>query len=222
VRMISRAGTRRQRGVSLIEVLVSTVVVSVGALSATSLQLLSKRNNRDATQRLEATHLVGTLVERMRANNSGDALRAYVANAAATVGSGRIDTRLSSSFQTRSDLMCASASYACTPAELAAAELWQWEQVMDGRMEMIGTTGKAGGLDSATACIDAPAPAGAGNAGFYTITIAFRGTVAMTDDESTPCGRNAAYGDGTRLYGTNNEYRRTITLAAFITPSVSK
>jgi type IV pilus assembly protein PilV len=227
-------GPARQRGVSLIEVLVSTVVVSVGALSATSLQLVSKRNNRDATQRLEATHLASSLAERMRANNSSTGLQAYVSNAAAGVGLARIDARLKDSFVAHPLLMCSTSSYACTPAELAAAELWQWEQVMDGCMEQVGVSGncreaqavtagnRAAGLDQATACISAPPTVGAGREGFYTVTIAFRGTVAMPDDESVSCGRNAAYSDGTPLYGAHNEYRRVLTLAAYITPTVAK
>src|SRR5690349_281979 len=81
---------QRNAGVSLIEVLVTVVVVSVGALSATSMQLLSKRNNWEATQRLLATHLASTLAERLRADNSPELLSGYVALAGTTVGMGRV------------------------------------------------------------------------------------------------------------------------------------
>jgi type IV pilus assembly protein PilV len=219
---LSGGGRTRQRGVSLIEILVSTVVVSVGALSATSLQLVSKRNNRDASQRLEATHLTSTLIERMRANNSPAALQAYVTTAGTTVGLGRVDAALHLNCTTNAASCCTDATSTCSVAQVAAVELWQWEQVMDGRMEQVGTTGKAGGLDQPTACVDPPAAGAAGRDGFYTVTIAFRGTIAITDDGPVTCGRNAAYADGTPLYGAHNEYRRTLTLSAYITPSVAK
>lgn len=209
-------------GVSLIEVLVSTVVLSVGALSATSLQLMTKRNNHEASQRLEATHLASTIIERMRENNSPEALRAYVATAAQTVGLGRLDARLGLNCAANAAACCMDPVVTCTAKQVAAVELWQWEQVMDGRMETYADGYyKAGGLDQPTACITPPV-AGAGGAGFYTVTLAFRGTVAMPGNAAVSCGRGAAYGDGTPLYGASDEFRRTLTLAVYITPSVSK
>jgi len=62
---------RVTRGYSLIEVLVATLVVAIGALGAAGLQLASSENNRGALERTLATMLAEDMIDRMRAN--GDA-----------------------------------------------------------------------------------------------------------------------------------------------------
>lgn len=218
----SPAPRRHARGVSLIEVLVSTVVVAVGALSATTLQVVSKRNNWEAAQRLQATHLASTLVERMRANNSPESLTAYVTTAATTVGMERVAAALGLDCEADPTSCCTQESHECTEAEVVAVELWQWEQLMDGQMERVtGSSVSPGGLDRPTACITGPATPG--TAGFYTVTIAFRGTLAIAEDTTVACGHDAAYANGgPSLYGDDNEYRRTLTVSAYIKPTVRK
>src|SRR5262249_1712575 len=82
-----RAGAgASMRGVSLVEGLVSLVIVSVGAISAVGLQLVSKRSQADAGERALAAHLVHTMAERLRAN-AGAALAEYPV---AAVGGGRL------------------------------------------------------------------------------------------------------------------------------------
>jgi type IV pilus modification protein PilV len=211
-------------GMSLIEVLVALVVVSVGALSATSLQIVTKRSNRDAAQRLEATHLASTLVERMRANNSPDGLRTYATLAQYSVstprpmGGGVLSRRFNLNCQSSPASCCLSTTSTCSSSQSAAVELWQLEQLEDGVMEQIGAS--AGGLNSPTTCISGPATPG--RDGFYTVTVAFRGSLAMAEDTAVLCGHNATDASGVPLYGTSNEYRRTLTVAAYITPTVPK
>lgn len=218
-------------GVSLLEVLMSVVVVSVGALSATSMQLLSKRNNWEATQRLLATHLASTFAERLRADNSPEALAAYVSIASTTVGMERVKVALGIDCAQGDPVCCPEAGNAasccleeddaCTPEQVARVVLWQWEQMLDGGMEWNpdGAT-SAGGLDRPTACVTSEGTPG--TAGFYSVTIAFRGTLALPDNAAVDCGRDAAFADGTRLYGASNEYRRTLTVPAYIKPTVKK
>lgn len=62
------AGLRRQRGVSLLEVLISIVILSVGLLGYAGLQTLSMKNNTSALQRSQATILAYDIVDRIRAN----------------------------------------------------------------------------------------------------------------------------------------------------------
>lgn len=57
-----------QRGVTLLEVLVSIVVLSVGLLGYAGLQTVSMKNNTSAFQRSQATMLTYDIVDRMRAN----------------------------------------------------------------------------------------------------------------------------------------------------------
>jgi type IV pilus assembly protein PilV len=69
----------RARGMTLVEVLVTLVIVSVGLLGVAALQLTSLRNNYDAYVRSQAAMLAADILDRMRANR-GDALAGrYVA-----------------------------------------------------------------------------------------------------------------------------------------------
>lgn len=70
--------TRRNRGFTLIEVLVSLVVLSMGLLGVAALQLTSLRNNTSAAQRSQATFLAYDIADRMRANVNAARELAYV------------------------------------------------------------------------------------------------------------------------------------------------
>lgn len=211
---------------SLIESLIAVIVVSLGALSATGLQIVTKRSNRDAAQRLEATHLASALVERMRANNSPEGLSTYVSVAHYStstprpVGGGTLYAAFNLNCRTQPASCCLDTTTTCTSAQTAAVELWQLEQLEDGLMEQVGSLSGAGGLDKATTCVSGPST---GTDGFYTVTIAFRGSMAIPEDTTVACGHDATDANtGERLYGASNEFRRTLTVTAYITPTVKK
>lgn len=60
--------TRTQRGATLIEVLVTLLVLSVGLLGMAGLQALSIKSNHSSYYRSQATFLAYDISERMRAN----------------------------------------------------------------------------------------------------------------------------------------------------------
>ena len=57
---------RSQKGASLVEVLVATVVVSVGLIGLAGLQTLSMQSNHTAYLRTQASLLAYDMVDRMR------------------------------------------------------------------------------------------------------------------------------------------------------------
>ena len=65
MRLLSR---QRQKGFSLVEVLVSVVIMSVGILGVAGLQVLSLQQNRSSLFRSEALMLGSDMLDRMRAN----------------------------------------------------------------------------------------------------------------------------------------------------------
>jgi len=65
-----------QRGVSLIEVLVTMVIMAVGLLGVAGLTLANARNSKNSYYRTEATLLAHDILDSIRANKS--ALNAYV------------------------------------------------------------------------------------------------------------------------------------------------
>lgn len=59
---------RHATGMTLIEVLVTLVIISVGLLGVAALQLTTVRNNYDSFVRTQAATLAGDMLDRMRAN----------------------------------------------------------------------------------------------------------------------------------------------------------
>jgi type IV pilus assembly protein PilV len=57
-------------GMTLVEVLVATVVISVGLLGIAALQMVSLRNSQGSYLRTQATALAGDIIDRMRANRT--------------------------------------------------------------------------------------------------------------------------------------------------------
>jgi len=185
-------------GFSLIELLVAVVVFSVGLLAVAGLQTVSKSANFEGLQRTTASHLAYGVLEDMRSNGNG--IATYTA--AAPLGGGSIAAEPLPN--------CKSIAAQCGPAQKAAHDLWFWETVIDGN-QAVGAEGSGGGLVSPTVCIGGPAGNGAG---IYTVTIAWRGVVAMTGGNADPCGA------GSGLYGDNDEFRRLLTVSTYIDPNI--
>ncbi|MFV2091203.1 MAG: type IV pilus modification protein PilV [Pseudomonadales bacterium] len=61
----------KQRGLSMIELLVAVLVLSIGVLGITALQMVSLQNNRGALFRAEAVQLAYDMMDRIRANPAG-------------------------------------------------------------------------------------------------------------------------------------------------------
>ncbi|MCL4790483.1 MAG: type IV pilus modification protein PilV [Gammaproteobacteria bacterium] len=61
---------RHQSGLSLIEVLITVVLVSIGLLGLAGLQLTSVQNSNSSNERFMATTLAQDILERMRANRN--------------------------------------------------------------------------------------------------------------------------------------------------------
>src|SRR5690606_27088859 len=117
-----------------------------------------------------ATSLVHDILERMR--NNPQALAAY---AVSNLGG--------ESTSTEPTPNCTTAT--CLPAQLAARDLWEWEQSLDGAAELLddgtGSQTKVGGLVSPRACITH-------NAGVVTVTLAWKGYQSMSNPAASACG----------------------------------
>lgn len=87
-------GTRvgSQQGFSMIELLVAVLVMGIGVLGITGLQMVSLQNNRAALLRAEATQLAYDMMDRIRANPVGTPLgAAYNGLALGAAPTGAVD-----------------------------------------------------------------------------------------------------------------------------------
>ncbi len=185
------------RGFSLIEMLIALVVFSVGLLAIAGLQTVSKQANFEALQRTAASQIAYGLLEDMRVN--GDAINVYLA--AGEMGGGARGAEPAPN--------CSGAAI-CNAAQKAAHDLWFWEQVLDGNLEMSGNAG-GGGLVLPTLCIAGPV---GGGAGMYTVTIAWRGTANLSNANASACGTVGGN------YGAENEFRRIMQIPTYIDPNL--
>jgi type IV pilus assembly protein PilV len=74
---------RRASGFSLLEVLITILILAIGLLGMASLQAVSMRSNQSANFRTQATALAYMIIDRMRANSDAVLHGEYLAPAAA-------------------------------------------------------------------------------------------------------------------------------------------
>ena len=76
----SMAGHRRQRGVTLIEILITLLVLAVGLLGLAALQGISLQTGQVALYRTQATNLAYEVIDHARANRSQVAISGSIPN----------------------------------------------------------------------------------------------------------------------------------------------
>lgn len=131
---------QKQKGFTLLEALISLVVLSIGMLGIAALYVEGLRSGRTAVYRTTAVTLAADLMDRIRANRGAQA---------AYAGAG-------------ADNDCVNDATDCTPAEMAAHDILIWQQDLAGRMPP-GTAGNVvfgGGpvVDTYTIQIQWPEP----------------------------------------------------------------
>lgn len=106
-----------QLGMTLIEVLVTLLMVSIGLLGLASLQATSIKENMDTSKRSQGLWMVDELASRMRANPAGLATGYTTAGDVATLCAGAP--------KMCSDSFGGSAAGNCTANEMARYDVWE-------------------------------------------------------------------------------------------------
>lgn len=179
----------RQHGVSLIEVLVTMVILAVGLLGVMALQARLQQSEVETYQRSQALLLLDDMAARMMTNRN--AATSYVTGATSPLGSGMTCPATSGTQQQRD----------------AAA----WCAGLQGASETTGST-RAGGLIGGRGCIEAL------GSDQYLLTVAWQGLLPLTaPTASVACGRNAFDGAaGTPCSG--DRCRRVVTTLVRVAP----
>ena len=167
-------------------------------MAVAGLQTVSKSANFESLQRTTASHIANGLLEDMRTNGKG--INTYLASAdlGGTVIAAEPVPK------------CNAMGSTCNAAQKAVHDLWFWENVVDGALE-VGAEGASGGLVQPTICIDGPV---GGGPGIYTISVAWLGGVSLTDSGLNTCG------DGSGKYGAGNAFRRMVQVPTFLDPNI--
>lgn len=121
----------QQSGFTMVETLISMVVLSIGLLGLAGLQASSLRNNNSAYMRTQATILANDMLDRLRANAVG--LSAGFYNSVNTIS-------------TSSDPNCITSG--CTTAQIVQYDIWNWGQNVSTLLPSGGGTVAGNGADS--------------------------------------------------------------------------
>lgn len=104
-----------QKGLSLIEVLVSMILIGIGLIGLANLQTTSLQRAHDAHFRSQASVLVNGLVERIKSNDGAIKSTAYVFADIVSIPAAGTDCY----------------TVACTPAQLAGFDLAEWKGLLE-------------------------------------------------------------------------------------------
>jgi len=163
----------RQKGFTLIEVLIAFIILAVGLLGIVNLQAMSKKFTHQAAQRTLAVSFADSIVERIRANpaalisytNSGDG------GAATVVGGTTIAAEPAPN--------CITAI--CSNTQMATHDLWELEQSLDGATVQLEDNTNTSGLIEPKICFNFAPRAGMVRTGFLTVRLQWTGLNELSD-----------------------------------------
>jgi len=110
----------RSSGFSLIEVLISLVILSVGLLGIAAMVSVSMKSKGSSYLRTQALAQSGAIIDRMRANRATAITGGYNCNdirGTVTCPSGNLTQQT-----------CNGTANACTPAQIATMDMYEWTQ----------------------------------------------------------------------------------------------
>lgn len=133
MRLLAISCTKSQRGISLLESLVSLVVLALGVLGMLGVQLKNVADNQQATQRVIAARMADDLFERIKANTAGESL-----SCGASVGIQIYEPTPNNSTDWPTVAAPPASERcevnACTPCQQATYDLWRWQQTVQATL----------------------------------------------------------------------------------------
>jgi type IV pilus assembly protein PilV len=170
--------SRPQRGTTMLEVLVTMIVLAFGMLGLAGLQSKLHLAEMEAYQRGQAVVLLSDMVQRIYANRPS--ATSYVTGTASPLGVG----------DTQPAPTACSALPLATPGQLATRDQCEWSNALKGAAEARAST-NAGAMIGARGCVEqfqAANPAsGVCAPGIYRVTVTWQGLNATVAPALT-CG----------------------------------
>ncbi|MCK9284995.1 MAG: type IV pilus modification protein PilV [Rhodocyclaceae bacterium] len=184
---------KNQSGASLIEVLVSMLIVAVGVLGLAALQARAMNAEFESYQRSQAILLANDMVERLRMNRT--AMGSFKNITDPATGVSYLGTAGDDSYVVD-----------CTSTQ-AGKDLCAWSLLLQGSAETNSGGSKIGAMAGARGCISydpATEISGVVDSGLFTVSVVWQGT-----QETLASSTNCANG----LYGS--EARRRVVSMSF-------
>lgn len=165
-----------ERGVGMLEVLITLFIMSVGLLGLAGMQATSLKDSADAIQRSKAVLFVADIIDRMRANPGG--VDDYKVTPTQDVDSWAANNCIDS-YSDQHDTISGSATN-CSAQQMARYDVYLWKEALNPSV----TEEKGSGLPNGQGSIQAVA----GVAGRFTITVQWtnrleRGETVATNEQ---------------------------------------
>ena len=201
-----------RRGFTMIEVLVTLVILLFGLLGIAGMMAKGQRAAYEALQRQQALAMVADMAERILGNRTQAA--AYATAAPLTQPAGASYGLYYADLLKSNITNCAGAN--CTAADLQRYDIAMWEGLMLGYSErMVAGTTSVGGILNANGCIvelantsaNCPAaPAAVGNLFTRTmrISVAWQGSEDSVDPSTISGNTNMTCGNGSGYRSTTS------------------
>ncbi len=137
-------------GFTMIETLVSLVIISIGILGFALLQIESLKAAKTASERTRAIQFANDMMDRIRTNqlifdttNNTLNIRAYNSTTLAGAGSKPAKVCADETETAGTSATPPTSPPTCTLAEMAAYDIWQWRDLIDDPASGLGTNGKS-------------------------------------------------------------------------------
>jgi type IV pilus assembly protein PilV len=183
----------RQAGFSLVEILVTLVIVMIGLLGLAGVQMRAHQAELESYQRAQALVLVSDMVDRINANRKvADCYAVTTYNNGQVLGT-----------DNNNPLVCDKGLI--YQNDVAIADLTAWDNMLKGAAEKVDAT-NVGAMVGARGCITWDAALG-----MYRVSVAWQGigrTAAPNDDTLPNADLKATCGQG--LYG-DEKLRREVS-----------
>lgn len=156
-----------ERGLTMIEVLITIIMIAFGLLGVAALQARMHVAEMEASQRAQATVLLRHISDRINANRKNS--MSYVTATSLGVDVGIQD---------------------CSALTGAPLDLCEWSNLLAGAAETLGGS-RVGGMVGARGCVINTDPVMPRK---FTIAVVWQGMTSTVEPGTTTCGSNA-YGD---------------------------
>lgn len=188
--MIMRQIPQRQTGISLIEMLVTMVILAIGLLGVMGLQARLQQSEMDSYQRSQALILLDDMAQRLAANRNAAA--SYVTGTSSPLGAG---------------ITCPTAN-----STQQARDAAQWCDALQGVAETETGGGRVGVMLGGRGCVESL------GSNQYLITVAWQGMVPLdAPPVSVACGKDN-YDGATGSQCVNDRCRRVVTTIVRVAP----
>lgn len=184
--MSRRIQPRRQRGATLIEVLIALLILMVGLLGLIGVMVQSQRAQLESYQRVQALLLVQDMASRINSNRA--AADCYVQ--AGALGTGQDSDDLDATACTSGDV---------TQRARVTQDLRDWNELLKGSAELAGAN-QVGAILGARGCVTKDAVSGV-----FQVSLAWQG---VESGGAPPAGITC----GTGSYGANDANRRAVSI----------